>query len=43
MQNYIKHSQQTVSPVIDPSGAITTDNLKRNKEIIPVKNIPEAM
>jgi len=32
-----------VSPAIVPSAAITTDNLKRSKEIKPVKNIPEAM
>ena len=42
-QNINKALPTDVSPVIDPSGAITTDNLKRNKEIIPVKNIPEAM
>ena len=32
-----------VNPVIDPSGDITTDNLKSNKEIAPVKKIPDAI
>tara|TARA_B100000959_G_scaffold245759_1_gene270645 strand:+ start:547 stop:693 length:147 start_codon:yes stop_codon:yes gene_type:complete len=32
-----------VKPTIDPSEEITTDNLNKIKDMIPVKKIPEDM